>query len=209
MSAESTQTDKKERSGASDQAEERNTQAEVTNEVAEDEHQPADGLEGPENDQADSVEKGELQKQLVAAERKADEHYQRYLRSQADFDNFKRRTRLEKEEQAKYASQSLLEQLLPALDNFERALNVAKDSKDIEGLLQGLDMVFRQVGQALTAEGLVEIEAEGQPFDPNVHQAVMQVESEDAEPGMVIEVLQKGYKLKDKVIRPAMVKVSQ
>jgi molecular chaperone GrpE len=150
----------------------------------------------------------QLQSKLSNAEQKAEENYQKFLRVQADLDNFRRRTRKEKEDQAKYASSGLIEQLLPALDNFERALEASKGTQDINSLVKGIEMVFNQVDQALTAEGLEVISSVGEVFDPNVHQAVMQVESEEYESGVVVEELQKGYRLKDKIIRPAMVKVS-
>ncbi|MDQ0339612.1 molecular chaperone GrpE [Caldalkalibacillus uzonensis] len=151
----------------------------------------------------------ELEAQLQEAQEKAEEYYQRYLRAQADFDNFRKRTRKEKEDLQKYAALPVIEQLLPVLDNFERALAAGQSTQDAESLMKGVEMVFKQVQQVLTEQGLEEIEAVGKPFDPHVHEAVMQVESEDHDSGIVVEELQKGYKLKDKVIRPAMVKVSQ
>lgn len=151
----------------------------------------------------------ELEEKLKEAEQKAEENYNRFLRAQADFENFRRRTRKEKEELEAYASVSLIEQLLPVLDNFERAIEAGKQTEDQEGMLKGVEMVFNQIKQVLQQQGLVEIEAVGQPFDPHVHEAVMQVESEEYQSGYVVEELQKGYKLKDRVIRPSMVKVSQ
>ncbi|WP_202080700.1 nucleotide exchange factor GrpE [Caldalkalibacillus salinus] len=159
------------------------------------------------DEEAVDVSGGEMQRQLQEAEKKAAEFQQKYLRAQADFDNFRRRTRQEKEEQAKYASLPLVEKLLPALDNFERALAASQDSQDPE-LAKGVDMVYRQIDEVLKQEGLEPILTVGEAFDPNVHQAVMQEESDEYESGIVTEELQKGYKLKDKVIRPAMVKVS-
>jgi molecular chaperone GrpE len=146
--------------------------------------------------------------QLEEMRKQADENQQRYLRVQADFDNFRRRSRLEKEDFAKYASLKLIEQLLPVVDNFERALSSSKDTKDFEALVKGLDMTFRQLDQLLAQEGLTPIEAVGQPFNTEFHQAIMLVESEEHEEGIVVEEIQKGYLLKDKVVRPAMVKVS-
>jgi molecular chaperone GrpE len=150
----------------------------------------------------------ELRAKLGEAEKKAEENYQKYLRAQADFDNFRRRARKEKEDQASYASLPVIEQFLPALDNFERALASSKETRDAESLAKGVEMVLRQMEQVLTTEGLEVISTIGEAFDPTVHQAVMQVESEEFEAGTVVEELQKGYKLKDRVIRPAMVKVS-
>lgn len=137
-----------------------------------------------------------------------EEFQQRLLRAQADFDNFRRRTVKEKEELGKYASAKLITELLPVIDNFERALNTTGDISDATSYVKGVEMIFRQLEGVLKAEGLTPMEAEGQPFNPEFHQAIMQVESEEHEEGIVVEVVQKGYMLKDKVLRPAMVKVS-
>ncbi|WP_243734890.1 nucleotide exchange factor GrpE [Paenibacillus turpanensis] len=160
---------------------------------------------------AETVEAGTEspeQQEIKRLQQQADENYQRYLRTQADFDNFRRRTRQEKEDFAKYASQKLIEQLLPVVDNFERAVTVSKNGGDTDSLLKGIEMIFRQMEQLLDNEGVKAIESIGQPFNPEVHQAVMTVETDEHEAGTVVEELQKGYMLKDKVIRPAMVKVS-
>ncbi|UUZ96163.1 nucleotide exchange factor GrpE [Paenibacillus sp. P25] len=158
---------------------------------------------------AESSEAGQAAgAELEKHKRLAEENYQRYLRAQADFDNYRRRTMKEKEEFAKYASQKLIEQMLPVVDNFERALATSKDSKDYDALAKGIDMIFRQLDQVLAAEGLKPMESVGTPFNPEFHQAIMQVESEEHEEGIVVEEVQKGYMLKDKVLRPAMVKVS-
>jgi molecular chaperone GrpE len=158
--------------------------------------------------EAASAEQDPVQRELEELRKQADENYQRFLRTQADFDNFRRRARQEKEDFVKYASLKLIEQLLPVIDNFERALSSSKENKDFDSLVKGLDMTFRQLDQVLVQEGLRPIESVGQPFNPEIHQAIMQVESEEHEEGIVVEELQKGYMLKDKVIRPAMVKVS-
>jgi molecular chaperone GrpE len=131
----------------------------------------------------------------------------RLLRTQADFDNFRRRTRMEKEEFAKYASQHVIEQLLPVVDNFERALAAGRGVQDAAALLKGVEMIYRQLQQVLEQEGVKPIEAVGRPFNPEYHQAVMRVESDEYEEGFVVEELQKGYMFKEKVIRPSMVKV--
>jgi molecular chaperone GrpE len=141
--------------------------------------------------------------------RQADENYQRYLRTQADFDNFRRRSRLERDELTQYAAAKLVEALLPTLDNLERALSSSKASADFDSLIKGIDMVYRQLEHTLTQEGLQAISAVDQPFDPELHQAVMQEAAEGKESGIVLAELQKGYKYKEKVLRPAMVKVSE
>lgn len=146
---------------------------------------------------------------LLTAERaRYEELQQRNLRLQADYDNFRRRTQKEKEDQAKYAASSLLEKLLPVIDNLERAIDSAKQTSNIEMLTQGIDMVYRQMMEALKEEGAAPIEAVGTPFDPHFHQAVMQEPSDQYESGIIMEEFQKGYMLKDKVIRPSMVKVT-
>lgn len=140
--------------------------------------------------------------------KQVEDYQQRYLRAQADFDNFRRRTMKEKEELGQYASMKLIGQLLPVVDNFERAVAAAANNKDYDSLVKGVDMIFRQLAQTLEQEGLKPINAVGEPFNPEYHQAIMQVESEEHEEGIVVEEVQKGYMLKDRVLRPAMVKVS-
>lgn len=138
----------------------------------------------------------------------ADEHQARTLRVQADFDNFRRRTQKEKEELAQYATSKLVTELLPVLDNFERALSTSPAGADSEAFIKGVNMIFRQLDGVLKSEGLTAMETVGQPFNPEYHQAIMQVESEEHEEGIVTEEVQKGYLLKGKILRPAMVKVS-
>ncbi|WNQ14211.1 nucleotide exchange factor GrpE [Paenibacillus aurantius] len=158
----------------------------------------------PEEQSASAAQAAELEE----LRKQVEEHQQRFLRAQADFDNFRRRSRQEKEDFAKYASAKVIEQLLPIVDNFERALTSSKETKDFEALLKGLEMTARQLEQVLKNEGLQAMETVGQPFNPDFHQAIMQVESEEHGEGIVVEEVQKGYVLKDKVLRPAMVKVS-
>ncbi|MGD6818162.1 nucleotide exchange factor GrpE [Metabacillus sp. 84] len=149
------------------------------------------------------------QEEIASLEAKAEEFETKLLRVQADFENYKRRARMDAESAQKYRAQNLISEILPALDNFERALKVEASDEQTKSLLQGMEMVHRQLVQALKNEGAEEIETVGKPFDPHLHQAVMQAEEEGFEPNTVIEEFQKGYKLKDRVIRPSMVKVSQ
>lgn len=132
---------------------------------------------------------------------------QQLLRVHADFENFRKRTRQEKEDLQKFATRRVLEDLLPVLDNFERALPALADASP--EVRQGMEMVHRQLAGVLQGHGVETMEPVGQPFDPRIHEAVMQEHSEGQEPGTVLEVLQKGYTLRDKVLRPAMVKVAQ
>ncbi len=156
-----------------------------------------------------SEEVNPLQQENDQLKQQLEEEENRYLRLQADFDNFRRRSRLDAEAAQKYRAQSLVADILPALDNFERALQVNTADEQTKSVLQGVEMVYRQLGEALQKEGVEAIESVGKTFDPYEHQAVMQVEDNEYEPNTVVEELQKGYKLKDKIIRPAMVKVNQ
>lgn len=133
----------------------------------------------------------------------------KYLRLLADYDNFKRRSQKDRQDAEKFRSQSLLVDLLPVLDNFDRALSVETKSEESASLLKGVEMVQKSLIEAVKREGLEEIKALGEPFDPNFHQAVMQGKDETAEPGIVLMELQKGYTLKGRVLRPAMVKVNE
>ncbi|MEY2192528.1 nucleotide exchange factor GrpE [Neobacillus sp. BF23-41] len=153
------------------------------------------------------VDEKEQEIQLLKA--KLDEADNRYLRLQADFDNFRRRTRLDLEASQKYRAQKLITDLLPAIDNFERAMKVEADNEQTKTLLQGMDMVYRSLLDALKIEGVEPIESVGKEFDPYQHQAVMQGEDENYGSNIVTDEFQKGYLLKDRVIRPAMVKVNQ
>ena len=142
----------------------------------------------------------------AALEAQLKEKSDRILRLQADFENFRRRTAKEKEELTAVITQNLLTDLLPLLDNFERAMAV--EQTDGEAFQKGVEMIFTQLREVMDKHGLENIEAEGKPFDPNVHQAVMRVENPDVEDGTITQVLQKGYQAKGRVIRPAMVQVA-
>lgn len=177
--------------------------------VGEPSQETVDG-DGQGDDREETTSETDDLRALVSdLESQLEEMNNRLLRAQADLENFRRRTRKEKEEQAKYASLPVIKALLPALDNLDRALSASHASDSSEGLVQGVEMVNRQIMDILKQEGLKPIQAVGEPFDPQYHEAVMQVEHEKYEPGIVVEELQKGYRLKDRVIRPSMVKVSQ
>lgn len=155
----------------------------------------------------DPRSKDELLAEVDRLTQELQEANNRLLRTTADFDNFRKRTRQEKEELGQYATLKLIQEVLPVLDNFQLAL--AAETADANSLKQGIEMVFRQFQSILEKAGVQSIEAVGQPFDPNVHEAVMQVQSDEHEPGTVVEELRKGYMLYEKVVRPAMVKVAQ
>jgi molecular chaperone GrpE len=165
--------------------------------------------EGATTEQTDDSPVDVKEQELQLLKGKLEEADNRYLRLQADFDNFRRRTRLDLEASQKYRAQKLITDLLPAIDNFERAMKVEADNEQTKTLLQGMDMVYRSLLDALKIEGVEPIESVGKEFDPHQHQAVMQGEDENYGSNIVTDEFQKGYMLKDRVIRPAMVKVNQ
>jgi len=149
----------------------------------------------------------DLKCQLAEQASRAEEYFQRLARLQADFENYRRRTAREKEELVKFATEQLVVSLLPVIDNFERAL--ASGCENPDKLLEGVEMIYRQLFDLLAAEGLVPIPAVGERFDPARHEAVSQVESSEHVDDTILEEFRRGYYLKDKVIRPSMVKVAR
>ncbi|AET70402.1 molecular chaperone GrpE (heat shock protein) [Desulfosporosinus orientis DSM 765] len=184
------------------------------NPIEENQEQDLDLENSPEKDNPNSKEMNPLERiltleaELEQAKANVNEHQDHLMRLQAEFDNYRKRTQKEKTEIIKYASERLIAELLPVLDNFERAASSARTNPDFNAFSQGVDMIFRQMQTVLDKEGLKAIEATGQPFDPNLHDAVLRVESDEHPENTVVEELQKGYYLKEKVLRPSMVKVS-
>lgn len=142
---------------------------------------------------------------------KGDENWERLLRTTADFENFKKRAAREKTESAQYATASLLTKVLPVLDNFEMALTAAQAAKDekLASLQSGVTMIQQQLRSILSEAGLEEIDAAGKPFDPTFHEAVSQQESAEVPEDHVLQQLRKGYKFKDRLLRPATVVVAK
>ncbi|HDE3405489.1 TPA: nucleotide exchange factor GrpE [Staphylococcus aureus] len=139
----------------------------------------------------------------------ADENEEKYLRLYAEFENYKRRIQKENEINKTYQAQRVLTDILPAIDNIERALQIEGDDETFKSLQKGAQMVHESLINALKDNGLEVIKTEGEAFDPNIHQAVVQDDNPDFESGEITQELQKGYKLKDRVLRPSMVKVNQ
>lgn len=156
-----------------------------------------EGSEAPE-EKADSVKTAEQQKK---------EDDEKYMRLMAEFQNYKKRVAKEKQDIQSFANEKIITELLEVLDNFERSLEHSGDAD--ENYVKGMEMIFQQLKTAMEKAGLKEIQALGEDFDPAVHNAVMQEESDELESGKVSKVLQKGYKLNDKVIRAAMVAVAK
>ncbi|MBR2830018.1 MAG: nucleotide exchange factor GrpE [Solobacterium sp.] len=180
-------------------AETAETEAAETAETAEAESEPQ-----PEPSEAEVLR---AEKEALAAE--VNRLKNDYARAYADTENMKKRLEKDFEQRSKYRIQDFAREILPVLDNCERALAVKPKDTEDENYRKAFEMVHRQLRAALEKEGVSEIEAEGKPFDPNWHQAMMSEKAEGVEPGMVLQVLQKGYKLKDRLLRAAMVKVSE
>ena len=137
------------------------------------------------------------------------EAQEQVLRTAADAENFKKRLQREKEEQTRYANESFMRELLTVIDNLERALEHSGTEASQGGLVEGLTMTLKGFLDTLARFGCTQVEATGKPFDPNFHEAVSQEESADHEPNTVLKELQKGYMLKERLLRPAMVLVSK
>jgi molecular chaperone GrpE len=164
----------------------------------------SDSAEGAEsNESRASTESGELQKLRVERDTLID----RLARLQAEFENARKRTAREQQDFREYAVSDALKALLPTLDSFERALQIgAKEKSEFRG---GVELIYRQLQDALQKLGLRAIPAKGEPFDPHLHEAIEMVDTSDAADHQILEELQPGYKLKDRLLRPAMVKVAR
>ena len=170
------------------------------------------------DDQATDTEEGtedlsapplSLEEKLEAAERLAQENHELFLRAAAELDNFRKRKEREVSDLRKYANQMLLRELLGVVDNLERALAASLENSEPEGLREGVEMTLKELLKIFDQFKVTPIEAHEQPFDPNHHEAVMQEPSDAFPPNTVVKELQKGYMLRDRLLRPAMVVVSK
>lgn len=177
------------------------------------EQNPVTDSETSEQDQEQAVEpeivsgEEQLQAELTKAQEEAKTHKEQYVRTLADMDNLRKRTQREKEELAKFANENILREILPVIDNLERAVEHAEQVDN--GLLEGVQMTLTQFSQVLDRFGVTPIEAMGQPFDPALHQAMGQLESADQPVNTVVQQLQKGYQLNERLLRPAFVMVAK
>ncbi|MDA8125708.1 MAG: nucleotide exchange factor GrpE [Deltaproteobacteria bacterium] len=149
----------------------------------------------------------ELMEKLQEAEKKAADHYDKYVRALAELDNYKKRAVREKADAIQYGNETLLRDILPMVDNMDRALEHACNSADFEAFKKGLQMLREQVLSCLKKHGVEQIEAVGKEFDPHVHEAMMQVESEEHKESNVVGEFEKGYRLHGRLLRPAKVSV--
>ena len=180
--------------------------------------EPADAIEEPREQQLSLEEEIEpdklaadiasMQEELERLKTDAEESHSRYLRTLADFDNFRKRQREETVRRADLAREELVLKLLPILDNFERALSAAEEQHSYESLVEGVSLTLRQIREMLAMEGVEPIEAVGQQFNPELHEAMMRVESDECADNTVVDELEKGYTINGKVLRPSRVRVA-
>jgi molecular chaperone GrpE len=170
----------------------------------------ADGSVEKEDDSPVTLERKEWN-QIEAKVQKADEYWDRFVRLNAEFDNFKKRAARERSEAVKYANEALMERLIPTLDHFEMAMTAVQniDDKSVSSIKMGIEMVHNQLKSTLKDSGLEEVDALGKVFDPVWHEAVSQKVTDDVPEGQVVEQTRKGYKLNDRLIRPAAVVVAK
>lgn len=148
--------------------------------------------------------------ELDAARLEAQQHYDRLLRVSAEFDNYKKRTAKEIAEFRKFANESLIKELLPVVDNLERAVQLSSsESESMGSFVEGVEMTLKEIRKIFARQKVMPIESIGQPFDPCFHQAVMQLETSEHPANTVVQELQKGYTIQDRLLRPAMVVVSK
>jgi molecular chaperone GrpE len=159
--------------------------------------------------QASSDEVTALRAKIKELDEKANMNYDRYLRALAELENYKKRVARDRSEWMRYAGEDLLTEVLPVVDNLERTLTHVKENSDINKLAEGLNLIYRQFQQALERSGVSRIDEVHKPFDPAIHQALQRVEDKSVPDDTVVDILQKGYTLNGKVIRPAMVKVAK
>lgn len=179
-------------------------------EVVEEENSEAtQEVKESENVEEKADEKEELKKQIVKLQEEVNTWKTDYYKVFADMENLKRRLEKEHQNSLKFMMQSFIEELLPVIDNFERSLNVQNASEEVQTFLKGYQMIFNQLMNILEKNGVEVIKAQGEEFDPHFHQAVMTANDENYGHNIVVEELQKGYKLKDRVIRASLVKVNE
>ena len=157
----------------------------------------------------EEMTKRELVERVQEIEIKAQENYELYTRTYAEMENIKKRGRKEREDLAKFANESLIKEILPAIDNLEKAISHAQNDDNTSGLVKGLEMTLGGLMKTLEKSGLKGVEAVGKPFDPNYHEAISQQMDDTVSPGHIIMELQKGYLLNERLIRPSMVVISQ
>lgn len=186
------------------------TQEEKTKDLAQEPEKRAKE-KGPEEmvKKAEEMTKRELLKKLTDTEEEAKKNYDLYMRTYAEMENIKKRGIKEREELAKYANESVIKEILPVIDNLDKAISHARDDENSSALVEGLELTRGSLMKALEKAGVKEVEALGKPFDPNFHESVSQQIDDTVAPGHIIMEMQKGYLLNGRLMRPSMVVISQ
>jgi len=182
---------------------------------------PSDGAEPQENQEAVIEPEGvgtgepgdlsheELQNLLQVKEQEAKDNEEKFLRQAAEMENYKKRVAREKEDAIKFANEALVRELLPVLDNLERAVEHARDGGNGEPLVDGIEMVLKTCLEALEKHGVSQVTAKGEVFDPERHEAYAQIETDDCPPNTVVNEVHRGYFLRDRLLRPSLVSVAK
>jgi molecular chaperone GrpE len=184
-----------------------NQQVDITELVEEEQISRGEGAEAEEKPELSELE--QLKAKLAEKEIEVEENHEKLLRAQADLENYKKRILREKAELFNYRHEELIKELLPILDNLERAIENAKNSQDCSALIEGIELTWKQFINCLEKFGVKSISSLGEKFDPGLQEAMSQIESRDHAPNTVIEEVQKGYLLKDRLLRPSLVVVSR
>lgn len=157
----------------------------------------------------EKMKKAELLKKIKGIQESVEKNFDLYVRSQAEMDNIKKRFQKEKEELIKFSNESLIKQILPVMDNLEKAIIHAQENDSYQALLEGVGLTLRGLKDVLVKGGLEEVKAVGEAFDPNFHESISEQKDDSIQSGTVLKELQKGYTLNNRLIRPALVVVSK
>ena len=157
----------------------------------------------------EKLTKPELLQKITELQDKSEKNYDLHLRSEAEIENVRKRNKKEKEDWIKYANETLIREILPVIDNLEMAISHSHNENSLHALREGVELTLKGLRDTLEKSGLGEVKAEGEAFDPSYHHAVSEQEDQNVEPGIILQELQRGYTLKKRLIRPAMVVVSK
>lgn len=178
-------------------------------EVNQDEKSPAEENHKEKEKPLEKMTKPDLLKKIKEIEEKSKKNYDIYLRSQAEIENIKKRNNKEKEDWIRYSNETLIKQILPVMDNLEKALSHCDNENSLDALKEGVELTLKGLKNTLAKSGLEEVKTEGKSFDPSFHQAVSELEDKNVKPGTILQELQKGYTFNQRLIRPSIVVVSK
>ena len=183
------------------------TEKEIPTEEALQEEQAVEKYDEAKEKTPEEMTKKELIQRINELQEESRKNYDLYLRSEAEIENIRKRNKKEKEDWIRYANETLIRDILPVIDNLEMAISHTQNEDALQALKEGVELTLKGLKDTLEKSGLEEVKAEGEPFDPCYHHAVSETEDQSTEPGTVVQELQRGYTLKQRLIRPAMVVV--